>query len=637
MNARRRRWSALGTVIILGGVLLTSSCQRIGSINSIELISDEDGAPAQALNQPTAVDLASALDSLERGIESDGSVVAEQPSVWGQARLTLYRQEFETTMAAQLTNFQATLQGSLSRSDQAYAADALSLSYAAQAAASAPSSSPLCGGLFAAPASSSSSSSSASGATPTSTPAPATAAVPVSTSPFSYDPSTTAFGAFSNISRTGVATPIALPFVGPAGAAIGGVSLEPTVYLDQMKRYIDHLHELRRMNDGDDTADAPGYSLNLIRIPVSVLPGRRTQQRFGAEITFSIKPHLNEELLPMTFRNLVMNDLLDEVGVPLTHILNDLQWNLAMGELWHEIRDSPCAETTSRFEEFVQAVASMVETDPQKMEAAKSRYKRYRAGSNLRNLTVTAQKASLGVVSSSRLRTSREPFPQSQIVDIYGTHNWAEIVCTAWLTFGADVANKDVVHYPDVQGFLQQELDAAYNMMKLDTATQSLWPLCDYALVSDIHGRNVCDVANVRCNFERAADAIALRKNKDPELTAALAWAILVDSALLNQRLIEDMTDAPAARGGHFALPPRGTWLRYFMPEPEQPERDAFNEYVRCRWPIHVFSLDPEDDSQNIADSYSMRREMQLAMSLAFVSGNLSANNPVSICAAARN
>ena len=32
-----------------------------------------------------------------------------------------------------------------------------------------------------------------------------------------------------------------------------------------------------------------------------------------------------------------------------------------------------------------------------------------------------------------------------------------------------------------------------------------------------------------------------------------------------------------------------------------------FNQYVQCRWPIHVFALDPEDDQQNIADSYSMR------------------------------
>ncbi len=112
-------------------------------------------------------------------------------------------------------------------------------------------------------------------------------------------------------------------------------------------------------------------------------------------------------------------------------------------------------------------------------------------------------------------------------------------------------------------------------------------------------------------------------------MTTALAWAILVDSTLLNQQLIEDMKQAPIARGGSFAAPacPPDRWPAYFLPDPGKPERDAFNEYVRCRWPLHVFALDPEADQENIADTYSSRREMQLAMSLAFVSGSLSAEN----------
>jgi hypothetical protein len=434
----------------------------------------------------------------------------------------------------------------------------------------------------------------------------------------------------------------------PGSTAVANISLEPTVYLDQMKRYIDHLHELRRMSDGDDTADAPGYSLNLLRIPVSVLPGKRTQQRYGAEITLTLKPHLNDELLPMTFRNLITNDLLDEIGVPLTHVLNDIEWDRAMSNLWHEIQQqSPKCDDQTRFERFVNALASILEaSNPRSASSDQSPsrkpfslgkkpsdetqhvdayYKSFSSGQKLSEETARVSKF-LGVRSSSRLRTGLEAFPPSEIVDIYGTHNWAEIVCTAWVTFDEEVPNKDIVHYPDVQGFLQQELDAAYNMLKLDQATQSLWLLCDQLLVNNVHGRNVCEVAKTLQTFNTAAKGIS-QSTKKPELTTALAWALLVDSALLNNRLCEDMVQAPEARGGHFNLPGRGSWPQYFLPNPGKPERDAFNEYVRCRWPIHVFSLDPEDDTQNIADSYSMRREMQLAMSLAFVSGNLSANN----------
>ena len=82
------------------------------------------------------------------------------------------------------------------------------------------------------------------------------------------------------------------------------------------------------------------------------------------------------------------------------------------------------------------------------------------------------------------------------------------------------------------------------------------------------------------------------------------------------------MKEAAAAKGCPCS---QGGWLPYFMPDPPPECRQAFNEYVRCRWPIHVFALDPVTQEQNIADTFSGRREMQLAMSLAFVSGQLSA------------
>ena len=37
----------------------------------------------------------------------------------------------------------------------------------------------------------------------------------------------------------------------------------------------------------------------------------------------TLKPYLSDYLLPATFRNLVINDLLEVIGVPLTYFLND--------------------------------------------------------------------------------------------------------------------------------------------------------------------------------------------------------------------------------------------------------------------------------------------------------------------------
>ena len=222
-------------------------------------------------------------------------------------------------------DFPAHTAGAVSRSDQAYAADALALLYTAEAASSG---SPT-GSTSKGSSSSSSSSSSGGGGSGTSTPS--------TSNP--YGNFTGTFDAFNNVTRTPA---FMQPMPGFAVFGQKGLSLEPTVQIEQMARYI-NICRNARINDGDDTADSPGYSLNLVRIPVSVLPGRQTQQRYGAEITFSITPHLHEELLPMTFRNLVVNDLLDQIAVPMTQLLND--WDLR--SVLYEATKKPQPSSTS--------------------------------------------------------------------------------------------------------------------------------------------------------------------------------------------------------------------------------------------------------------------------------------------------
>jgi hypothetical protein len=466
-------------------------------------------------------------------------------------------------------------------------------------------------------------------------------------------PTSSAFDAFNSIQRNPARMASPLGFAGASGTGTGGISLEPTVYLDQMKRYIDHLHELRRMSDGDDTADAPGYSLNLVRIPVSVLPGRQTEQRYGAEITFTLRPHLHDELLPMTFRNLVLNDLIDQIGVPLTQTLNDQQWQRAMGEVWGSIEELSDKDQDAQ-QQFIDRIAESMDVNyackpPEPLVPSRSltlgaspapaaapvtkRLSSARMTKALAHYKDVQRRGQLAVQSSTRLRTAQRPFPPSQLVDIYGAHGWAEIVCTAWQLFSRDVPNKDVIHYPDVQNYLQEEISAAYSFLKTPEG-HPFWALCGPDFANDIHSRRLAAISTRRCGFESNAVAISTASATPGAaakagVTTALAWGVLVDSTLLNQQLIEDMKQAPIARGGNFVPPscPADQWPAYYVPDPPKPEREAFNEYVRCRWPLHVFALDPELDQENVADSYSSRREMQLAMSLAFVSGKLSASN----------
>ncbi|MFM8706790.1 MAG: hypothetical protein ACKOHK_01490, partial [Planctomycetia bacterium] len=105
--------------------------------------------------------------------------------------------------------------------------------------------------------------------------------------------------------------------------------------------------------------------------------------------------------------------------------------------------------------------------------------------------------------------------------------------------------------------------------------------------------------------------------------TAVLAWAILVESALLNERLAEDMRESGSAKGHASGL--AGACAGpFYGPDPAPEARAAFNDYVRRRWSIRVFALDPVTQEQNVEEQYAQRREMQVAMAMAFASGRSS-------------
>ncbi|HEX4609364.1 MAG TPA: hypothetical protein VH092_14300, partial [Urbifossiella sp.] len=230
--------------------------------------------PIRVCENPTVMTLATDLDHLERHIDWYGSVVAKVPAVWGQARLTQYRDEFEKTMAKETENFAFGLQGTLARSDSAYFASATALSFAAQpkppvigstssSKGDAPSLVPV-GGIAASyrysPNSKAGVLRSASAtrfAPPASGSAPA-AAAPTPVAPTDLgDPATLVSDTDTVLAgRTAARLPDALPF----GQGAGQVGIEPAEYLAQKKRYLDYLAQIRRENEGDDTADSPGYS-----------------------------------------------------------------------------------------------------------------------------------------------------------------------------------------------------------------------------------------------------------------------------------------------------------------------------------------------------------------------------------------
>ncbi|WDQ16453.1 hypothetical protein [Rhodopirellula sp. P2] len=226
--------------------------------------------------------LAEHIDWVEHHIDTYGSVVAKQPDIWGEARLTKHRDEYERMMFREIDAFNATINASISQTDSSFLAQAVALSNAAGATV-----------------------------TPADAPAGGTKTAVANAQLANAKNLETDFTSFGIKTDPKPETP--------------GISLEPTVLLDQRSRYLKHLHELRRINEGDDTSDSPGYSLNLVRLPVSILPGKITRQGFGAEITVTAQPVISDDLLPTTFQNLVVNDVVDFLGLPMVRLTERLQ------------------------------------------------------------------------------------------------------------------------------------------------------------------------------------------------------------------------------------------------------------------------------------------------------------------------
>lgn len=614
------RW-LLASLGMFNLALLLSACQSIPCGDGER--GDSCHRKGLICLHPTMMNLARDLDHLERHIDKYGSVVIQKPAVWGQARLTQYRQEFESQMVEEMSNFRETLQGSVSRTDQAYYMNAFALSAAASGE----------GAVTTYP----------KGTKDGAADAPQSAALKPGDATIPFGVGTVDKEGNAKASTDFNDPKFFIPgrsadkdrFTGSVKNAAGNltISLEPTIYLEQKARYLNYLQQIRRTNEGDDTTDAPGYALHLMRIPVSVLPGKNTQAGHGAEVTLTLSSVLGDELLPVTFRNLVINDLVDQISLPLVGFLNDKEdVRTYMKKEWSD----------AAYDDFMDAPSPMPAA-PVGADAAVLLIQEAKASQTSKPATtkrMMIQKAMKGKITRATPsiqggQGSRLAFPPSQIMDNFGTPYAFRIAYDAHNAFAKDPASAEFIHLPDLQSYLKEELIAAYRFLTTEQ-NHTLWRLCNRELAEAVRNRQVDQVKKIRDTYRTALRQSAIilgarGKNETEEKlrhlehssTAALAWTILVNSALLNEQLNQDRKESASAKG----LPAAGDWLPFYLPCPPAEARRAFNEYVKLRWPIHVFALDPITQDQNLSDAFTRRREMQLALSLSFVSGKMNANN----------
>ena len=652
----------LSLSIVIGGLPGSASVVRAGELFR------------RTFGRKTNVEkLAHELDCLEKKIGLYGTIVAKGPDVWGQARLTRHRDEFEQQMAKQLDKLSFSLNGELARTDQAYLIQALSLSAALTAAKN-----PSTGG---------------SGTTTNVATSSAAAADTVSSI---LDKATD-----GSIVRSKPTDLLTTGFGGADGNPATYLAVEPQVLLDQRARYLNHLHQLRRINDGDDISDAPGYSLNLVRIPVSILSGDRTREGYGAEITVTATPYLTDDLLPTTFRALVINDLVDLLALPITQIVDHYYSELLALE--REVVRLSAKDLTSGMATSGETLRTSRtnKSDPIKEPTVGDYIKCVRQNKmDYVKLGLPEQDA-LPIKGSraaaTRARRSRYALSPSQVVPVFGKEELEQIALRAFECRDQYACSTDPnrLQLSEVQAFLRAELEVAFDSMKHGSISCGGWDWVQgqnaRQLVERIRGTDSTDLEQLRSCFHmkaaivarlgRTNSAMAKKPTKPtpkqtvvqqvsydeedgetqlprakavvarrslavpdlaatallssthegtttgcptptPSITEALAWAIVVESVLLNEHLKEDMLRV--SQDPECACHPGvDADLAFYLPDPGPTERQLFIDYVRCRWPIHVFALDPVTQQQNIADTYALRRETQIALAVAFTGRNI--------------
>ncbi|MFO0352498.1 MAG: hypothetical protein ACK50O_04250, partial [Pirellulaceae bacterium] len=224
------------------------------------------------------------------------------------------------------------------------------------------------------------------------------------------------------------------------------------------------------------------------------------------------------------------------------------------------------------------------------------------------------------------------------LADNIGEDSIECIISSIVLGFHEDVINRRIIHLTDVQAFLREELAAAYELLS-QPELASVWleaEASESRLARYIRLRDIDSIQRERAMFlSQAADlgdevhqgltdtnstATSPQVATHDCTTRALAWAIYVESMLLNERLKESMRETLGE--GQCA-----STLAFFGPNPNPEACAQFNRYVSVRWPIHVFTVDPVVSEQNISAAAEIYREAQLKVLASFSGGLVAGSN----------
>ena len=583
---------------------------------------------------PTLSDVARAIDCIQEALVNQGTVSVKQPDIWSQGRMTSFRKEFEDQLQNEIRSFEPRIAARIARSD----------------AASFSSTTTLGASLTPGAAGSEAAKLQFTKASEVATEAQAAATLAAATT--SQAPGFIA----ANQLQTNFAL---LKAIAPAGFTADGqpqasdlkFGLEPNVFVDQKADYISHVQRIRRINLGDDNSDSAGYGLYLMRIPVSIQPGDKTNKGFGAIVNLTIAHDFGPRYLQSTYRSLVINDLVDQLSPVIHELIRNgsvLRTNAQIVSYVDQgvFNDSSIPLEVEKTIESYGAKLYSADEVQKRVDSIPADKKQVLEKFKSTNSDAAVKKSQPSVSPISRISTRTFAVAPSDVGRVFIPENLLNLATAAQqaldlVQIGENPApDLNSVRMTEVRSFLRQELQSSYDLLEgrgqdepailgdleyIESLTNLVYSR-KYEGSKSIDPDSVTELNMLETHYDNFTSRLPGNLYDRP--IGALAWAIAVQSGLLNRQLHEDMKQTKGPDG--WVAPPDVDSMAFYAPEVPVEVESAFQEYVRARWPMITFALEPNVDQQNIEDSFTLRRDLQLAISFALASGRISfrqANN----------
>jgi len=757
----------IALALVAGLVAVLPTMGRGGDLTDWLLHRDQSGELPLEMKQ-----LAHTIREIDDTLFRKGIIGVKAPDVWGQNRMTKYRAEYENVMVENNTKFSPMLQAARRRTDVTALTNAMGISAGLSPGAAPSSGGGVLGSVLggrrhaaAPPAVVPLAATAAMGSAPSvtlnlgasgSTSAPSAsssggsnasaAGAGASGSSTSSDPTlpdlTDIAARIDKMQQTVLNLPSNIVnFAAKPGDP--GVGIEPVLQLDEQSRFLNHLHLLRRNSAGDDLTDLPGYGLYLIRMPISIMPGKEVRKGKGAVVTVEAKLDLTDDLLENTIRDVVTKDVLYKLKEPvLWAIRGNLRPETAVKSLttdegldalehgWKEqvlkVQKDLIEKQAERRNELaklqqklMQAVkkAEAPEGAAEDAAASKDTASKVKAAGPESSKTTYAMPPGV-ILQEARAAQAEKSASSSDAKDEstgadsttgkndddesasasgssglglpligYGvsgpspagepSSEFLQILGTQYLTVlsqqvESTVSGNEMAMDSAVFSWLDAEIQNAYRFMRqaifeadqarsigaescrvdqlfraeeIEQLAEAL--LCrDYPVLtrrrSDFLAKLYFRRYKLRY-FDETRYMSGLPQDKAYRITIdryvlnqlrpldVLCYMVLAQLIFVDRQIKQDMRILHDRRGFAYAGVAdrlavdgsQGPGLRFYDFRPAPEAKHLFKEYVRCKWPIHVYALDPDIDQQNILDAFSQRTELQLALSVALAAGKV--------------